>query len=90
MKQKLKRLKTGKISSDPSLVLSAWHNHSSSHESDFPILKPYNVENLSFDNEKMILDVPFSLDEVEGAVRRLKSGKAGVCKVDVCGWQVPT
>ena len=77
-----------KITSDPPTVMSAWCDHfnhlSAPHADDFPILRKYVslIEDLGtqsrlHDQEDMILDVPFSLEEVESSMRGLKLGKAG-------------
>ena len=78
----------GEVIRDPEKVLQAWSNHfrqlSSFHEDDFPVLDQYKrlVEEMSRqsktnDDNEMILDVPFTLEEVDGAVRGLKLGKSG-------------
>ena len=79
----------GVLSSDHGTVMNAWSNHfkclSASHDEEYPILDSFrkSVEDLSSqsweNDDEMILDVPFTLEEVEGAVRGLKRGKAGGC-----------
>ena len=65
--------------------MTTWEQHfrelSRSKEEDFPILTGLReqVEGLlqrSPENEDMVLDIPFTAEEVDNALRRLKSGKA--------------
>ena len=69
----------GEICSDTD---TAWSNHfkslSSSHDSQFPALakakKEYEqLRGKSLDNDEMILDTPFTLEETEGVIKCLKT-----------------
>ena len=40
------------------------------------MLKVDGLVHTSFDNEELLLDVPFTVDEVKAAIRKLKCGKA--------------
>ena len=78
----------GEICSDPDVVLEAWSEHfkilSSSHSDQFPSMAKIQQEcdllyGRSFENDEreMLVDTPFTLEETEGVIKSLKSGKAG-------------
>ena len=82
------KLLNGEICSDPDVVLEVWLNHfktlSSSHsaqslsmakiQQEYDILYERSFEN---DESKNLVDTPFTLEETEGVIKSLKSGKAG-------------
>ena len=75
----------GKISSDKDVVLDAWASHFSKlfqsrvgSEAGLQQLQS-KIEHLaaaSFQNDEQILDCPFTVDEIKGAVKSLKRGKS--------------
>ena len=83
----------GEVLSKRSDLLGAWADHfgklSTSHVDSEDGLKQLankltNLETASLSNEECILDVPFSLEEVELAIKKLKTGKSsgpdGLCR----------
>ena len=78
----------GEICSDPDVVLETWSDHfktlSNSHSDQFPSMDKIQQEydllyGRSFENDdsEMLVDTPFTLEETEGVIKNLKSGKAG-------------
>ena len=78
----------GEICSDPDVVLETWSDHfktlSNSHSGQFPSMAKIQQEydllyGRSFENDdsEMLVDTPFTLEETEGVIKNLKSGKAG-------------
>ena len=77
----------GEICSDPDVVLETWSDHfktlSNSHSDQFPSMDKIQQEydllyGRSFENDdsEMLVDTPFTLEETEGVIKNLKSGKA--------------
>ena len=73
------------VTTDSSTILATWEDHfrniSTSHDEQFPTMSciKEQVDLLlaaSLKNENTLLDVPFCSDEVEGVLKRLKSGKS--------------
>ena len=73
------------VTSDTNTIMTTWEQHfrelNSSKEEEFPILADLKerVDSLfkrSLENEEMLLDTPFTAEEVDNALRRLKPGKA--------------
>ena len=73
------------VTSDTNTIMTTWEQHfrelSRSKEEEFPILADLKeqVDSLfkrSLENEEMLLDTPFTAEEVDNALRRLKPGKA--------------
>ena len=76
----------GQIATDPDQVLEAWVNHfkdtSRSRAEEKPsvaeaISELPNLVSESYANLETVLDYPFTFEEVEGAIHRLKARKAG-------------
>ena len=78
----------GEICSVPDRVLDAWTKHftslSNSHENEFPSLAAVKEQyshlyasSFGNDDTEMIVDTPFTLEETLGAIKNLKSQKAG-------------
>ena len=71
------------MTSDPNTILSAWGQHIKSvgacSNEDHSFVLSEQVDWLlinSKDNEDFVLDVPFCIEEVECAIRKLKCGKS--------------
>ena len=72
------------VTSDPDTILTSWEKHFKdlgwSREEQFPVLSgtKKQVDQFlvkSLENEETVLDVPFCSEEIDGAMRKLKSGK---------------
>ena len=73
------------VTTDSSTILATWEDHfrniSTSHDEQFPTMSCIKEQvdlllTASLKNENTLLDVPFCSDEVEGVLKRLKSGKS--------------
>ena len=73
------------VTSDPDTILNTWEKHfkgpGRSREEQFPVLSgtKEQVDQIlvkSLENEETLLDVPFCSKEIEGALRKQKSGKS--------------
>ena len=75
----------GEIVEDTSLLLDAWSQHyanlSKSKREELPLLQKLeshisNLDLQSYSNNDSILDVPFTFEEVQNVLRKLKRGKS--------------
>ena len=74
--------RTTLVTSDPDIILTTWENISrtlagpwkNSFQSCLAQVDQILVKSL--ENEETLLDVPFCSKEIEGALRKLKSGKS--------------
>ena len=73
------------VTSNPDTILTTWEQHfkdlGRAREEQFPVLSgaEEQVDQIlvkSLENEETLLDVPFCSEEIEGALRKLKSGKS--------------